>query len=150
MLLLFFLILAATAILCIYCLTYNVNSTDHDILKNILLLHASIYSSNIQINLHEMRQQSHNSRDLSIIQLKYIIALYMILSLFNLIMGHSVWDQHEKLTHVPDFSQILYTHSVCGDMKPQQFLGAQVVWLLGNEVANLWGFLLHLYVQSGK
>ena len=42
-----------------------------------------------------------------------------------------------KLTHVPDFSQILYTYSICRDMKPQQFLGAQVVWLVGNEVAKL-------------
>ena len=67
--------------------------------------------------------------------------------------GHSVWDQHEKLTHVPDFSQSLYTHSICGSMKPQQVSGAQVVWLLGNEVAKLllfWRFLLHLDVQSGK
>ena len=67
-------------------------------------------------------------------------------------MGHSVWDQHEKLTHVSDFSQILYIHSKCGDMKSQQilyihskcgdmksqqFLGAQVIWLLGNEMAKL-------------
>ena len=28
-------------------------------------------------------------------------------------MGHSMWDQHEKLTHVSDFSQTLYMHSTC-------------------------------------
>ena len=43
----------------------------------------------------------------------------------------------KKLMHVSDFSQTLYMYSTCGDMKPQQFLGAQVVWLLSNRVVKL-------------
>ena len=34
------------------------------------------------------------------------------------------------MTHVTDFSQTLCTHSIRGGMKPQQFLGAQLVWFL--------------------
>ena len=51
-------------------------------------------------------------------------------------MGHSMRDQHEKMTHFSDFSQTLYVHSMCSDVKPYQFLGAQVVWLLSIEVVK--------------
>ena len=52
-------------------------------------------------------------------------------------MGNSISDQHEKLTHISDFSQALCMCSARGDMKPQQLLGAQVVWLLSNKVVKL-------------
>ena len=32
------------------------------------------------------------------------------------------WDQHGKLTHISDFSQTLYMHSMCWDVKPHQFI----------------------------
>ena len=46
-------------------------------------------------------------------------------------------DQHEKLTHVSDFSQTLCMCGTCGDMKPQQLLGAQVIWLLSDRVVKI-------------
>ena len=46
-----------------------------------------------------------------------------------------------KRTPVSDFSLTLYTHSMCGDIKPQRFLGGQVVWLRSNEVAKLQLFV---------
>ena len=46
-------------------------------------------------------------------------------------------DQHEKLTHVSDFSQTLCMCSTYRDMKPQQLLGAQFVWFLSNRVVKM-------------
>ena len=38
--------------------------------------------------------------------------------------------------HISDFSQSVCMCSTCEDMKAQQFLGVQVVWILSNRVVK--------------